>query len=300
MLWDLIARWIGYLGALIAAMGLQVVGIVLPAVTDNLAGVLASAVLYGSTFLGCVSLVLTMAGRLYPQSPARMMGRMTLAYGAAQIIAPALTGMLAESTGHLRHRPVSWPAASLPWGRCCWSGCAGWTRPPSVTGCRSQGGAHRLIPGKLAGPRRARPGAVTQAKIWRSTRRPRLRRGIPRASILLAHPASSSPCGPPRNRISHAVGRHLAGDLGQALAEGGAVRPGGYRHQLHAARASAWACGASTLAGELHAPGVLAVEESGRVPVPAGSGVLQPGRMDGRVPTPPGDPRLIGRPARAV
>ncbi|MDR5902620.1 YbfB/YjiJ family MFS transporter [Halomonas icarae] len=100
MLWDLIARWIGYLGALIAAMGLQVVGIVLPAVTDSLAGVLASAVLYGGTFLGCVSLVLTMAGRLYPQSPARMMGRMTLAYGAAQIIAPALTGMLAEATGH--------------------------------------------------------------------------------------------------------------------------------------------------------------------------------------------------------
>ncbi|MDT0499987.1 MULTISPECIES: YbfB/YjiJ family MFS transporter [unclassified Halomonas] len=100
MLWDLIARWIGYLGALIAAMGLQVVGIVLPAVTDNLAGVLASALLYGGTFLGCVSLVLTMAGRLYPQSPARMMGRMTLAYGAAQIIAPALTGMLAEATGH--------------------------------------------------------------------------------------------------------------------------------------------------------------------------------------------------------
>ncbi|WP_445156620.1 YbfB/YjiJ family MFS transporter [Halomonas sp. E14] len=100
MLWDLVARWIGYLGALIAAMGLQVVGIVLPAVTDSLAGVLASAVLYGGTFLGCVSLVLTMAGRLYPQSPARMMGRMTLAYGAAQIIAPALTGMLAEATGH--------------------------------------------------------------------------------------------------------------------------------------------------------------------------------------------------------
>ncbi|WP_299231441.1 YbfB/YjiJ family MFS transporter [uncultured Halomonas sp.] len=100
MLWDLIARWVGYLGALIAAMGLQVVGIVLPAVTDSLAGVLTSALLYGGTFLGCVSLVLTMAGRLYPQSPARMMGRMTLAYGAAQIIAPALTGMLAEATGH--------------------------------------------------------------------------------------------------------------------------------------------------------------------------------------------------------
>lgn len=100
MLWDLVARRFGYLGALIAAMVLQVVGIVLPAVTQSLAGVLLSAVLYGGTFLGCVSLVLTMAGRLYPQSPARMMGRMALAYGAAQITAPALTGMLAEATGH--------------------------------------------------------------------------------------------------------------------------------------------------------------------------------------------------------
>lgn len=100
MLWDLIARRIGYLGALIAAMLLQVVGIVLPALTSSLAGILFSAVLYGSTFLGCVSLVLTMAGKLYPQSPARMMGRLTLAYGVAQIIAPALTGVLAETTGH--------------------------------------------------------------------------------------------------------------------------------------------------------------------------------------------------------
>ncbi|WP_253446634.1 YbfB/YjiJ family MFS transporter [Halomonas sp. Y3] len=100
MLWDLVARRLGYLGALIAAMALQVVGILLPAMTSSLAGVLLSAVLYGGTFLGCVSLVLTMAGRLYPQSPARMMGRMTLAYGVAQIVAPALTGMLAEASGH--------------------------------------------------------------------------------------------------------------------------------------------------------------------------------------------------------
>ncbi|GEN29626.1 MFS transporter [Halovibrio variabilis] len=100
MLWDLVARRIGYLGALILAMGIQVIGIVLPTVTTSLAAVLFSAVLYGGTFLGCVSLVLTMAGRLYPASPARMMGKMTLAYGSAQIIAPALTGMLAEATGH--------------------------------------------------------------------------------------------------------------------------------------------------------------------------------------------------------
>ncbi|BBI75412.2 hypothetical protein HAALTHF_46830n [Vreelandella aquamarina] len=78
MLWDLIARRIGYLGALIVAMLVQVVGIVLPAISPTLPGVLISAVLYGGTFLGCVSLVLTMAGRLYPASPARLMGQMTL------------------------------------------------------------------------------------------------------------------------------------------------------------------------------------------------------------------------------
>ncbi|RUR29912.1 YbfB/YjiJ family MFS transporter [Vreelandella nanhaiensis] len=100
MLWDLIARRVGYLGALVIAMSIQVVGIVLPAITANLAVVMLSAVLYGGTFLGCVSLVLTMAGKLYPASPARLMGQMTLAYGAAQIFAPALTGVLAETSGH--------------------------------------------------------------------------------------------------------------------------------------------------------------------------------------------------------
>ena len=68
--------------------------------SSSLAIVLLSAVLYGGTFLGCVSLVLTMAGRLYPASPARLMGQMTLAYGVAQIFAPALTGVLAEASGH--------------------------------------------------------------------------------------------------------------------------------------------------------------------------------------------------------
>nr|WP_267135239.1 YbfB/YjiJ family MFS transporter [Halomonas dongshanensis] len=111
MLWDLVARRIGYLGALIMAMALQVVGILLPALTSSLIGVLISALLYGGTFLGCVSLVLTMAGRLYPASPAKLMGKLTLAYGAAQILAPALTGSLAEATGH--YAVGLWLAAGL-------------------------------------------------------------------------------------------------------------------------------------------------------------------------------------------
>jgi MFS family permease len=73
--WDLIARRTGDLNALILAAVLQVLGILLPV------------------------LVLSMAGRYYPTMPAKMMGKMTLSYGVAQIIGPALTGMIGAQFG---------------------------------------------------------------------------------------------------------------------------------------------------------------------------------------------------------
>src|SRR5690606_1640190 len=73
--------------------------ILLPLWFSSLIPVLLSAALFGATFVGVVSLVLTMAGRLYPNKPAKLMGKMTLAYGSAQVLAPALTGYLAEVTG---------------------------------------------------------------------------------------------------------------------------------------------------------------------------------------------------------
>lgn len=111
MNWDLIARRTGYLNALIMAYLLQIAGIVLPTFFNSLEVALFSALLFGGTFIGCVSLVLTMAGRLYPASPARLMGRMTLSYGAAQMLAPALTGMLAEYTGG--YNPGLWLAGGF-------------------------------------------------------------------------------------------------------------------------------------------------------------------------------------------
>ncbi|MBF0612306.1 MAG: YbfB/YjiJ family MFS transporter [Magnetococcales bacterium] len=97
--WDFIARRTGDLNALILAAMLQIVGILLPVVVDGLTAALLGALLFGGTFIGMVSLVLTMAGRYYPTRPAKMMGRMTLSYGAAQIIGPAVTGALAITFG---------------------------------------------------------------------------------------------------------------------------------------------------------------------------------------------------------
>lgn len=100
MLWDLIARKTGYLKAIMLALLAQSMAILLPLWFSSLTVVLLSAALFGATFVGVVSLVLTMAGRLYPSKPAKLMGKMTLAYGSAQVLAPALTGYLAKLTGH--------------------------------------------------------------------------------------------------------------------------------------------------------------------------------------------------------
>ncbi|MDD5297134.1 MAG: YbfB/YjiJ family MFS transporter [Rhodocyclaceae bacterium] len=97
--WDLIARRTGDLNALILAAILQIVGILLPVTVGGLWATLFGALLFGGTFIGMVSLVLTMAGRYYPTRPAKIMGKMTLSYGAAQILGPAITGWLGTVFG---------------------------------------------------------------------------------------------------------------------------------------------------------------------------------------------------------
>lgn len=97
--WDFIARRTGELNALILAALLQIVGILLPVTTSGLLPALFAALLFGSTFVGMVSLVLTMAGRYYPTKPAKMMGKMTISYGIAQVLAPAINGWLATQLG---------------------------------------------------------------------------------------------------------------------------------------------------------------------------------------------------------
>lgn len=97
--WDFIARRTGDLNALILAAILQIIGILLPVVIGGLFATLFGALLFGGTFIGMVSLVLTMAGRYYPTRPAKMMGKMTLSYGAAQILGPAITGLLGTYLG---------------------------------------------------------------------------------------------------------------------------------------------------------------------------------------------------------
>lgn len=99
ILWDLAARRMGHLGALLLAYALHIPAVLMPIVLPGLTSALLSAALFGMTFLGIVSLVLTMAGRYYPSRPAKMMGKMTITYGVAQILAPAIVGRMAGVSG---------------------------------------------------------------------------------------------------------------------------------------------------------------------------------------------------------
>ncbi len=100
--WDRVARRIGDTRALLLALGLQTVSVVLPALSGSLAAAMAGAVGYGATFIGIVSLTLALVGRRSPHNPGKAMARLTLSYGAAQMMAPVVAGLMAQSTGTFR------------------------------------------------------------------------------------------------------------------------------------------------------------------------------------------------------
>ena len=98
IIWDRIARRTGYASALQLAFALKMFGLILPVIFKSFAAAVLSAVLFGLTFVGIVSLVLTMVGVRYPHTPASIMARLTLSYCVAQIAGPIIAGEIAEAT----------------------------------------------------------------------------------------------------------------------------------------------------------------------------------------------------------
>jgi predicted MFS family arabinose efflux permease len=97
--WDRLSNRLGLIRALMLAYALQATSFVLPLLDGGLWAGAASAVLFGLTFAGIVSLTQTVVGRHYPHNPAKAMATLTLSYGVAQIIAPAIAGTLARDSG---------------------------------------------------------------------------------------------------------------------------------------------------------------------------------------------------------
>jgi MFS family permease len=98
-IWDLVARRMGDKRALLLAFGLQTLSVMLPAMSGELWAALAGAVGYGATFIGIVSMTLALVGRRAPNNPGKAMAKLTLSYGAAQMLAPVVAGYMAQTTG---------------------------------------------------------------------------------------------------------------------------------------------------------------------------------------------------------
>ena len=98
-IWDLVSRRVGDKRALLLAFGLQTVSVILPAMSSTLWAALAGAMGYGATFIGIVSLTLALVGRRAPHNPGKAMAKLTLSYGAAQMLAPVVAGYMAQTTG---------------------------------------------------------------------------------------------------------------------------------------------------------------------------------------------------------
>lgn len=101
-IWDALARRFGLENALLQALVLQIIAMLLPLYHQSaLSGVLG-ALLFGITFIGVVSLMLTLAGRRYQYNAAAAMGKLTLSYGLAQIIAPWVAGFTVQYSGNFQ------------------------------------------------------------------------------------------------------------------------------------------------------------------------------------------------------
>jgi len=100
ILWMRWAHSYGSVNVIIIAMMLQIVGILIPALSTNIYLNLLSGALYGSTFIGLVALFLNLGGQLAGKNPVVLMGAMTAAYGIGQVGAPLYSVALINYFGN--------------------------------------------------------------------------------------------------------------------------------------------------------------------------------------------------------
>jgi len=88
IIWMRLATRYGSVNMIIIAMLIQVIGILIPTMSNNIYLNLLSGLLYGGTFVGLVALFLHLGGKLAGSNPVIMIGALTAAYGIGQVTAP--------------------------------------------------------------------------------------------------------------------------------------------------------------------------------------------------------------------
>ena len=100
IIWMRLAQKYGSVNMIIIAFILQILGILIPTMTNDISLNILSGALYGSTFIGHVALFMHHGGKLAGKNPVIFMGAMTAAYGIGQVAAPLYSIALFEMYGN--------------------------------------------------------------------------------------------------------------------------------------------------------------------------------------------------------
>lgn len=88
IIWMNLAHKYGSVNIIMMALFVQMIGILIPTLTNNMYMNLLSGVLYGGTFVGLVGLFMNLGGKLAGNNPVILMGAVTTSYGIGQVVAP--------------------------------------------------------------------------------------------------------------------------------------------------------------------------------------------------------------------
>jgi len=88
IVWAWIGRHSSLLVALLLAFALQTFGMALPVLWGNNWGAYISALLYGATFMGIVSMTMSLGKNLLPHHTQAVLAGLTLAFSIGQVIGP--------------------------------------------------------------------------------------------------------------------------------------------------------------------------------------------------------------------
>ena len=100
IIWMRLAHKYGSVNIIILAMILQVIGILIPTISNNIYLNLLSCGLYGSTFIALVALFMTLGGQISEKNPVILMGTFTVFYGIGQVLAPLYSVKLIHIYGN--------------------------------------------------------------------------------------------------------------------------------------------------------------------------------------------------------
>jgi len=98
--WMRTAVKLGDFRTLTLAYLLQAVGCALPVLWPSTASALIGGFLFGACFMGIVTVVLALGGKLSPHNPSALIGILVVSYGVGQIVGPVLAGIAMEKTGY--------------------------------------------------------------------------------------------------------------------------------------------------------------------------------------------------------